>query len=200
MLKTSPTTSRRMRRQSGVILMIALIVLVGMTLAGISLMRSVDTTTLIAGNLSFQQGATHSADTGIETAVSWIENNPALLNADSPTNGYAANGLTAAPAKAATQSWDAYWAATWRARAITGAADAGGNTVSRVIDRLCVNAGSPTGGANCSVSPVISTVSGNQEEAGEVPTDTPAFVYYRITSRVQGPRNTVSYVQAIIAR
>lgn len=194
----SPTRHRR--RQSGVILMIALIVLVGMTLAGISLMRSVDTTTLIAGNLSFQQAATHSADTGIETAVAWIENNPTLLNADSPTNGYAANGLTVAPAKAGTQSWDAYWAATWRTRAIAGNSDAAGNTASRVIDRLCVNAGSPTGGARCSVSPVISTVSGNAEEAGDVPTDTPAYVYYRITARVQGPRNTVSYVQAIIAR
>lgn len=200
MLSKLSTPPRLARRQSGVILMVALIVLVGMTLAGLSLMRSVDTVTLITGNLSFQQAATHSADPGIETAIAWIENNAALLDNDSPTNGYAANGLTVAPAKATNQSWDAYWLATWSARAITGATDASVNTASRVIDRLCANAGSPTGGANCSVSPAVSSEAGMGEEAGEPPINTTAAVYYRITSRVQGPRNTVSFVQAIISR
>lgn len=191
-------------RQSGVVLMVALIVLIAMTLAGLALIRSVDTANIIAGNLAFQQAATHSGDGGIETAVSWIENNGGLLNADSPSNGYAANGLTAAPAKAAGQTWDAYWAANWDARAqppaVTAAADAAGNTVRRVIDRLCTNAGTPTGGAVCSASPVIASATGNAEEGGEVQVDAAAQVYYRITARIQGPRNTLSYVQAVIAR
>ena len=46
---------RRTRAQQGVILFIALIVLVAMSLAGIALMRSVDTNVLIAGNLAFRQ-------------------------------------------------------------------------------------------------------------------------------------------------
>jgi type IV pilus assembly protein PilX len=201
------TTLHPPHRQSGVILIVALIVLVGMTLAGISLMRSVDTTTLITGNLSFQQAAVHSADPGIETAIAWIENNPGLLNADSISNGYAANGLTATPPKLATQSWDAYWLATWSARA-TGltdgsgnlVADASGNTARWVIDRLCANAGAPSSGGSCASSPVISSTVGGGEEGGEATIATTSSVYYRITSRVQGPRNTVSFVQAIISR
>jgi type IV pilus assembly protein PilX len=41
-----------LRRERGAILFIALIVLVAMSLAGIALMRSVDTNVLIAGNLA----------------------------------------------------------------------------------------------------------------------------------------------------
>ena len=44
--------------QSGVVLFIALIVLVAMSLAGVALVRSVDTNLLIAGNLAFKQGDT----------------------------------------------------------------------------------------------------------------------------------------------
>jgi Tfp pilus assembly protein PilX len=50
------------------VLFIALIVLVAMTLAGIAIMRSVDTATLIAGNLAFKQGTVQSSDNGVEQA------------------------------------------------------------------------------------------------------------------------------------
>src|SRR3954465_1126782 len=81
--------SRRTRpvaapRQRGAILFIALIVLVAMSLAGIALMRSVDTNVLIAGNLVFRQGATAGADRGIEDARTWIMANPGFLNNDTP--------------------------------------------------------------------------------------------------------------------
>ena len=65
------------RNQRGVILFIALIVLVAMSLAGIALMRSVDTNVLIAGNLAFRQGATLAADRGIEDAKNWLAANAA---------------------------------------------------------------------------------------------------------------------------
>jgi len=55
-------------RVRGAVLFIALIVLVAMSLAGIAIMRSVDTATLIAGNLAFKQGTMHSSDNGIEQA------------------------------------------------------------------------------------------------------------------------------------
>jgi Tfp pilus assembly protein PilX len=64
----SPRTRLAAGRQRGAILFIALIVLVAMTLAGIALMRSVDTNVLIAGNLAFRQGATAAGDYGVEDA------------------------------------------------------------------------------------------------------------------------------------
>jgi len=79
-------------RQRGVVLIIALIVLVAMTLAGIALVRSVDTSNIIAGNMAFQQSATHLGDVGAETAIAWLRANPILLSNDNASNGYTAGG------------------------------------------------------------------------------------------------------------
>ena len=89
--------------------MIALIVLVAMTLAGLALIRSVDTTNIIAGNLGFQQSATHSGDIGTETAIAWLETNNTgiTLQNDNINSGYFAARGGRDPA--ANQSWDNYW-------------------------------------------------------------------------------------------
>lgn len=197
------STSRR-RTQSGVVLIIMLIVLVAMTLAALSLVRSTDTTNVIAGNMSFQQAAVHSGDTGIELAATWLKNNAAgaTLDSDDPTNGYVAGGLGVAPNLAANppQSWDNYWVNTLATRAVVAQQqDAAGNSVSYVIDRMCANAGPVTGGAACVSSPSVAVASGSEEEAGLKQLNSPSVVYYRITVRVDGPRNTVSYVQSVVA-
>jgi len=186
-------------RQRGVVLIIALIVLVAMTLAGIALVRSVDTSNIIAGNMAFQQSATHSGDVGAETAIAWLRANPTLLSNDNASNGYTAGGNSSAQSPAAGQSWDAYWALTAAGRSRTLSTDASGNTVSYVIDRLCDNAGSPLGGASCTSSPVVNVAEGNSDEANTAQMTALSLVYYRITSRIAGPRNTVSYIQTIIA-
>lgn len=197
-------SNRRRHGQSGVVLIIMLIVLVAMTLAALSLVRSTDTTNVIAGNMSFQQAAVHSADTGIETAVAWLVSSASgtALNADDSTNGYVAGGLGVAPNLTANppQSWDDYWVKTLSARAVTAPQpDAAANVVSYVIDRLCANAGPVTGGAACVSSPAVAVASGSEEEAGVKQLNSPSVVYYRITVRVDGPRNSVTYVQSTVA-
>jgi Tfp pilus assembly protein PilX len=202
---SSPSAKRRARQQ-GVVLVIALIVLIAMTLAGIALMRSVDTSNLIAGNLAFQQAATHSADAGVEDAVKWLEtadaaDNGSALQASDSTHGYAANGSDPSNNPSSGQSWDAFWNATLAARKVDlngGDQDGAGNRVSYVIDRMCAYTGAETAGASCAASPVVTTATGNNEST-EVSLNAPSVVYYRITVRVAGPRNTVSYVQAMIA-
>ena len=64
-MRVPPAIAQR-RAQHGVILFIALIVLVAMSLAGVALMRSVDTNVMIAGNLAFRQGATLAGDRAFE--------------------------------------------------------------------------------------------------------------------------------------
>jgi len=56
--------------QRGVILLIALIMLVAMTLAGIGMMRSVDTGSVIAGNLAFKEATLNASDAGTNAAFS----------------------------------------------------------------------------------------------------------------------------------
>lgn len=198
LIKSTPSIRRS--KQSGVVLIIALIVLVAMTLAGIALMRSVDTNNLIAGNLAFQQAATRSGDAGVEAAIAFLAGaSAATLEADSSGNGYAANGSAGSHSPAAGQSWDAYWIATLAARKFdlnNGAADEAGNKISYVIDRMCNNAGGKTSGGSCIASPVVTAATGNNENQ-EIQLNAPSVVYYRITVRIVGPRNTVSYVQAM---
>lgn len=59
----------RLGAQRGVVLFFALISLLAIMLAAVALVRSVDTSTIIAGNLAFKQSATSSGDAGTETAV-----------------------------------------------------------------------------------------------------------------------------------
>lgn len=190
----------RRRRQSGVVMVIALIVLVAMTLAGIALVRSVDTGSIVAGNLAFQQSATHSGDTGIEQAVTWLTNNNAgtTLHQNIYSSGYAA--VRTDPG---ARSWDNFWTAVLvpAGQVVTLPTDtATGNTVSYTIQRLCNSAGDPAAvGVDCAAAQSAGSTSGSSKGAGFIALQYNSQVYYRITSRVVGPRNTVSYVQAIVA-
>lgn len=202
MLNLKTSYDRPMQtRQRGVVLMITLIVLVAMTLAAIALVRSSDTTNLIAGNLAFQQAATNSGDQGTEAAIVWLEQNNSgtYLHADHNTSGdrlgYSATRQDPVPG----QTWENFWNAVLSNQSISLAPDAAGNTVSYVIQRMCQLSGAPTSGAGCAVSSATATTVGNSEDAGTVVLQYSSQVFYRITSRIVGPRNTVSFVQTIVA-
>lgn len=187
------------RAQSGVVLMVALIVLVAMTLAGLALVRSMDTSNLIAGNMAFQQSAVHSGDAGTEVAIGWLEANNSgstLWNNNTPM-GYFATRQD----PAAGQSWDAFWTTVLVPAGVrTLTADATGNTVSYAIHRLCIQALDPaTPTAGCAVSQNDVTSTSSSKGAGIIALQYNSQVYYRITSRIVGPRNTVSLIQAIVA-
>ncbi len=48
---------------------IALLVMVALSLAGIALIRSADTATVVAGNLAFKQAAVYAVDRSVEQAI-----------------------------------------------------------------------------------------------------------------------------------
>jgi len=188
-------------RVRGAVLFIALIVLVAMSLAGIAIMRSVDTATLIAGNLAFKQGTMQSSDNGIEQAYQWMLANRPTLWSSNLGQGYNSGY--------ATPVWTS--PATWTS-AVTVGTDAAGNTISYQIHRMCncadtlYNGVCATGQSNqCALDNPTGTGAPPPPAAGESFTvGAPGFlqdprVYYRITVRTQGPRNTVSYVQSMVA-
>jgi Tfp pilus assembly protein PilX len=188
-------------RVRGAVLFIALIVLVAMTLAGIAIMRSVDTTTLIAGNLAFKQGAMQSSDNGLEQAYQWLLANRPTLSATNAGQGYNSGY--------ATPVWTT--AGTWT-NSVTVGTDAAGNTISYQIHRMCncpdtlYNGVCPSLQTNqCALDNPLGTGAPPPPAAGESFTvGSPGFLqdprlYYRITVRTQGPRSTVSYVQAMVA-
>ena len=185
-------------RQGGVVLVISLIILVALTIAGLALVRSVDTTNVIAGNLAFQQAAVAAGEAGTEAAISSFLDNPSttpsVLENDKTSEGYTAS----TPASGNPASWDTYWANTANARKSLAVDTTTGNLVSYMIQRLCQTAGppdkTPTGCASYAPEPEACFT------AGCTPLAKQEQYYYRITTRVDGPRNTLSYIQTIVAR
>jgi type IV pilus assembly protein PilX len=200
-------------RQRGVSLFFALVCLVSVMLAAVALVRSVDTTTLIAGNLAFQQSATASADSGTESAITWLTSIEAanatknvLMDPTHPFNqNNAANGYYASldPDKSLTAAtgtrflWD-----NTDSKAL--AQDSSGNTTRYIIQRICTTAGVAVKDAGCLFSGAIVDTNGQniplpqdvcKGEGCPVAGQTPQI---RITSRTSGPRNTVSYIQAFV--
>jgi len=183
-------------RQRGAVLFIALIVLVAMSLAGIALIRGVDTANLIAGNLAFKQNATHGGDWGVEQARSWLQLQAApALYADVPGIYSAAmqTGLDFTGTDPSAPDFD------WDANSLGPLTDPAGNQVSYVIHRMCELAGNP-GSVNCVRTSLGGTTGGTQGGAtyGGAALPSTSQIYYRITVRVTGPRNTVSYVQVMV--
>jgi Tfp pilus assembly protein PilX len=196
------------RRQHGVVLIIALIVLVAMTLAGLGLIRSIDTGILVSGNIGYRESAVASGDSGIELARAWLMNNRNSLNTDLIPFGYYSSrqdsvDLTGNKTVGTADGVD--WGGS-NPTAPVKAFDAGttvdgtGNHIYYVIQRLCAIPGSINLALqDCTTIAITSTGSSqNAPDYSAYALTLKNEVYYRITSRIEGPKGTVSYVQAIV--
>ncbi len=73
--------------------------------------------------------------------------------------------------------------------------DDAGNTSCFVIERMCLGTGAPVG-SNCNLSTAsFGADPGTIHYTGLV---RPGDAFYRVTVRVEGPRNTVTYAQAML--
>ena len=206
----------RASNQRGVVLFISLIVMVVMSLAAIALMRSVDTTTQVIGNLAFRQSSILPANFAIEDAAaglfgdSSISGVPRISDAartadDSTQNYYATHDSSKDDAYGVPQPLQttANMAAANLKRKQKDGAD---NTVTYVIERMCnpkapaadIPADNSTARSWCEIVPPKAPPgkTSDQKAAGLDFN----LVYYRVTVRVDGPpgTNTVSFAQAML--
>jgi Tfp pilus assembly protein PilX len=244
-------------KQRGVVLLIALIMLVAMTLAGIGMMRSVDTGSVIAGNLAFKQATLNASDTGtsggFNNVMAGIANSAnssdkSILNYDgditvgcsnvpfasaagcagtnpntgvinlpgyfsSPFSPCEVTGQTAGSITISingtptifncTTILNAWWADdTQWGNAVTLApitdpvTGATISTVSYLIHRMCQtpNADPKAAGQLCQTYTQPAT---GCSKSQKLPCTSTA-VFYRITSRSVGVRNTKSYTQTLV--
>lgn len=198
-------------KQRGVVLFFALIALVVMSLAAVALIRSVDTSTLIAGNLAFKQAATTSGDSGLESAIVALAATEAAMNAAGQNvfmNAAHTFNLTAAATgyySNADPALNLTDPDTWvDASSMLVGTDASGNEVRYIVQRMCRDPDQVASQTNCLFS---SAALDNNGQSVPLPSDIcqgsgcPAAgqsPQYRVTSRVAGPANTVSYIQAFI--
>jgi type IV pilus assembly protein PilX len=194
-------------REQGMVLIIALIVLVAMTLAGIGMVRSVDTANVIAGNLAFKQGTLQTADTGVNAGFNWLIANAGgtTVYNDNPAGGY----FSAQPGYPEPDWSDADVWTNLNAACVNACTPdpATGTVVRYVIHRMCTEPNtSPTGtggtGAQnqCGQSFGPSGASpGGSKQAGAFVFQGNPYIFYRITARADGPRNTSSVVQTTVS-
>jgi type IV pilus assembly protein PilX len=70
------------RRQHGVVLFVALIAMVVMSLAGVALIRSVDTAGSVAGNLAFREASIPAVNMAVEEAVQALYLTKSIVNTE----------------------------------------------------------------------------------------------------------------------
>jgi type IV pilus assembly protein PilX len=213
-----------MNAQRGVTLFVALIVLVALSLAGVALMRSTDSANVITGNLGFKKAALHATDQAVQRAAALLTGQGALpadwtqitatqkeahlaarnyratmfTRGASGAEGLDAQGiplvLVNAPVPSSAGAAAGYGGVAGfdDANVITDAAT--GHTIRWVIDRMCRQ----TGAANATHCSMTASTEVNEGTLNERYFGTPAGPYFRVTIRVDGPRNTVTYTQVLI--
>lgn len=183
-------------RQQGVSLVIALIALVAMTIAGLALIRAVDSTNVISGNLAFRQASLSATDVGVETALTTLATVVTTsLDANYPA-GCAAGACNYYPTMQVIDAVGVPTSIDW-ALVPTTVVDSS-YSVQYVIDRLCTGSTPVTDVATKCMN--LSNTTSGSKKSGAVSFTSATQVYYRSTVRVTGPRNTVSMVQTLYAR
>jgi Tfp pilus assembly protein PilX len=209
------------RAQRGMALIVVLVALLLISFASISLLRSTDTTTLIAGNIGFKQAALGSGDAATEAALTWLNanNTGGSLFSDNVAAGYFATDRNQCDLTGSNTPNDNFDDVGWlhedlenncnlRALVVTPAGVAPGYTVSYVINRLCNAEGdnssvlaadgvTPMVCSHVSSDSISASTHGGADYANR-PLSSAAQLYFRITTRILGPRNTVRYIQVMV--
>jgi Tfp pilus assembly protein PilX len=204
------------RRQRGVVLFFTLIALLAMSLAAVALIRSVDTSALIAGNLSFKQSTLISADAGVEASMATLAaiRDGAAVGLDidkDPT--YPANMTSLSVTPGYFASLDSSinlhsnaWSGMNFQYANGGLPDAAGNKVKFIIQRMCRDKDLGLTQADCLLATELKVTSSAAVQSSTQhcdPTKAPCPkngqpVQTRVTVRADGANNSVSYVQGFV--
>ena len=191
----------RSARQRGVVLFVALIALVALTLAGLAIMRSVDTGGLISGNMAFHQAALHRADIGVEAAFIGL---PAILATSKDANVANQYFAVRQPVDGSGVPTTASWA-TVPCRANTNAVvdcSMQEYQIRYIVERMCdvqtTGSTAVTNIQNYCYADVGNGKGGTQGSFGAIFTGADA-VYYRVTVQVSGPHNATAYVQTLVS-
>lgn len=219
--RISSARTLRATAQRGVSLLFAMMALVAMALAAVALVRSVDTGSLVIGNLGFKQDTTAYADQASEAAITFLAANVsgAALNTHVPDEGYYATSFqTLDPVNQnpstttrAVVDWNGDNCASYTAGSFTGgcleprtSVSANGNTTQYLITRLCESQLSATDATNVCASP-LTTTAANSPTRGAIDYQNNARFaipgagpYFRIVVRAAGARNTSTLTETIL--
>ncbi len=209
------------RQQRGVVMIVALIVLVALTIASIGLLRSVDTSSTVVGNLGIKKDLYRNSTFGFQQATAVLgglrdaTTNELPLGDNSASQYYAtANALAAddrglplvlvnaamptTPGVATGGVWTgSELAIPIPTNSGTGITSSGGYVFRFVAERLCPSAGIPDETTNqCRMAAGAGAQSGSGSFV--LPLKQVGTVYVRVSLRVDGPKNSTSFFQAML--
>jgi hypothetical protein len=208
----TPSTRTLQTRQHGVVLLFCLIILVILLAGGVAVVRSMNSSLSSAGNLAFKRDLVNQGELAVSKAMLAFRTGGGLATAaqtavNVPAENYSATelrsntrGIPEVLLKKTSLSGPDISGATFTptGAAITGRSD--DVTVRYVIDRLCNSAGAfaTLGNSGCVSVPSATQVTGGT--AGMPKPDLPAPVIYRLSIRVDGPRDTQVFLQSSFSR
>ncbi len=200
--------------QRGLSLIFALLALMALSLGAVALVRSIDTGTVVLGNLGFKQAATASTDTGVKDALTALQS-LSDKTANASSSAYYATAYDNLDVTGQRQNsgrvlvdWDgdscAYAAGTVTSVCtLQPATSTTDSNVKYAIFRLCKTTGDINLGTNNCAQP--GSGSGG-EAAARNSIDASAAqrfrgkpgAFYRIVVRAKGARNTTSFTETIV--
>jgi Tfp pilus assembly protein PilX len=200
--------------QRGVVLFITLVVLVALALGALAMFRGSLGASMVATNVVYRQAALNLADNGVQLATAAIAARAAAgqINNDDNNNGY----FSAIPANEPTSySDEGIWNPGADSVLLTSAQVCNNNTacitevnrgqgltVYYKIHRMCTLANAAYNAANNRCALTVKT--GGTSPGGRLGIGATQFtgnpmLYFRITTRVDGPRNTRMVTQTVVA-
>lgn len=211
----SPTSFRSFkslhaqRAERGVVLLFCLIALIVMLIGSVALVRSFNTTLFTAGNVAFKRDLQNQGERAVTVVLAAVGasgplGTPVARSLNRPGNNYSATILpTNAQGIPNTLLLSvADFDAAWTAPAIPTPAGQG-VTIRYVIDRLCDSTGldSVLGSARCQIvdngptggSGSHLNVAGDASSGGAGAAS--LQIVYRVSVRVDGPRETQAFFQ-----
>jgi hypothetical protein len=183
--------------QRGVVLFVSLIAMVILALAGVALVRAIDSSTGVAGNLAFRQSSIAPVNFAIEEAVDAIFKSKTIpdLNQNYPADHYFASLQASEKANGVPN----VLAGSYPPSAYTFGVHTDPTTgieVRSVIERVCNDVGAAVA-ERCDLLPPKVSPGGTDNEIGTIPL--PPIPHFRVTIRVDLPNtNAVSYAQAFL--
>ena len=187
-------------RQQGVVLIFALIVLLILAIGAVALLRSVNTSLLGAGNLAFHRDLINQGEQAVSTVITEFKTNALPLAGATTSDMQAANYAAETLATNAQGVPTALLDNTVFAAVGVATNDIPGRTpdvtIRYVIDRLCAVAGGATT-ANCVQSSGLPTGGTANRNTAVAP---PSATVYRVSVRVNGPRNTQAFLQSTFTK
>jgi Tfp pilus assembly protein PilX len=188
-----------------------LVMLVIITISGITMMQVMESGSSAAGNIAFRQSASSAGDIGVEAARAWLlGQSAAALEADTPTAGYysfvgfGTPGYSAADPNKFNPVSNVTWVDADTVKYV-GAETHTGYRIYYIIHRFSrVTGDCNDAGVGCITAPDVAASVGGAGTSKSAGTEANAGIlsaggqaYFRVTVKVVGPKFNSSYIQVV---